>query len=52
MKKETMTIHRALSELKLIDAKIEKSIEAIEPVGLMLDGKLVNDFHKKPNYNQ
>ena len=47
-----MTIHRALSELKLIDAKIEKSIEAIEPVGLMQEGKLVNDFHKKDDFEK
>lgn len=32
-KKETMSLHRGLAELKLIDAKIEKKIEEIQPSG-------------------
>lgn len=38
---EKMTIHRALSELKLIDAKIEKQIGEIVPVGFYQKGKLI-----------
>lgn len=37
-----MTIHRALSELKLIDAKIEKAIASITPTGMHQKEKLVN----------
>lgn len=37
-----VTIHRALSELKLIDAKIEKAIQQIDSVGIYQKGKLVN----------
>lgn len=37
-----MTIHRALCELKLIDAKIEKAIGAISPTGMHQKGKLIN----------
>lgn len=33
MTKQTMTIHRALSELKTIDARTEKEIENFNPVG-------------------
>jgi hypothetical protein len=39
---EKMTIHRALSELKLIDAKIEKAIAGITPTGMHQKEKLVN----------
>lgn len=39
---ERMTIHRALSELKLIDAKIDKAIGAISPTGMHQKGKLIN----------
>ena len=39
--KEKMTIHRALSELKLIDKKITKQISEIDPVGSNQKGKLV-----------
>ena len=39
-----MTIHRALSELKLIDAKIEKQIAEIMPTGVYQAGKLINGF--------
>ncbi len=37
-----MNIHRALNELKLADAKIEKLIKEIEPIGIYQKGKLVN----------
>lgn len=42
MEKQKMTIHRALSELKLIDAKIEKQINEILPSGINQKGKLIN----------
>lgn len=42
MEKQKMTIHRALSELKLIDAKIEKQINELEPNGIHQKGKLIN----------
>lgn len=42
MEKKTMTIHRALSELKLIDARINKQLGEIVPTGVIQKGKLVN----------
>lgn len=42
METETMTIHRALVELKLIDSKIEKKINVIEPLGVNQEGRLIN----------
>lgn len=47
-----MTIHRALSELKLIDARIEKAINVIEPTGLMQVGKPVNGFYAKEDFEK
>lgn len=47
MGKEKMTIHRALSELKLIDSRILKAINVIEPTGLMQKESLVNGFYEK-----
>lgn len=52
MQKEQMTIHRALAELKLIDARIEKGIDAIVPSGVMQPEKLVNQFHKKDDFEK
>lgn len=52
MGKEKMSIHKALSELKIIDDRIEKAIEAIEPVGIMQKEKLVNNFHKKEDFEK
>lgn len=49
---DKMTIHRALSELKLIDARIEKAISAIEPTGVTQKDKLVNQFHKKEDFEK
>ena len=40
--KQTMTIHRALAELKLLDAKIEKQTREFEPCGVHIKGKTVN----------
>jgi len=45
-----MTIHRALSELKLIDAKIEKAIGAISPTGMHQKGKLINGQIKEEDF--
>lgn len=47
-----MTIHRALSELKLIDARIEKAINVVEPTGLMQADKPVNGFYEKNEFEK
>lgn len=39
-----MTIHRALSELKLIDAKIEKQITELTPVAINQVGKKIGGY--------
>lgn len=49
---EKMTIHRALSELKLIDARIEKAINAVEPTGLMQLNKPINGFISKEDFEK
>jgi hypothetical protein len=49
---EKMTIHRALSELKLIDAKIEKAIASILPSGVFQTGKLVNQQFQKEDFER
>lgn len=50
MEKTKMTIHRALAELKLIDSRIEKAINVVEPTGLMQLGKSVNGFYSKDDF--
>jgi hypothetical protein len=50
MEKTKMTIHRALSELKLIDAKIEKQINEIVPTGIYQKGKLINNYIKEEDF--
>lgn len=40
--KTKMTIHRSLAELKVADAKIQKAISEIEPIGIKQEDKLVN----------
>jgi len=52
MTKEKMTLHRALSELKLIDSKIEKSINTIEPSGVAQKGKLVNNVYDQKEFEK
>jgi len=47
-----ITIHRALSELKLIDAKIVKKTEQLEPVGLYQKGKLVGNLIDKDKFEE
>lgn len=49
---EKMTIHRALSELKLIGAKIEKGIEELNPSGIAQSGKLVNGLYIKDEFEK
>ncbi len=45
-----MTIHRALSELKLINKKIEKAYQNLEPVGVYQKDKLVNQRIKQEDF--
>lgn len=52
MEKTKMTIHRALAELKLIDSRIEKAINVVEPTGLMQLGKSVNGFYSKEEFEK
>lgn len=47
---EKMTIHRALAELKTIDDRIEKATLSIEPTGIMQQGKPVNGFYQKDDF--
>ena len=51
MSTEKMTIHRALSELKLIDAKIEKQTAEINPTGIHQKNKLVNGYISEADFN-
>lgn len=51
MTKVKMTIHRGLSELKLIDDRINKGIAAIVPSGVMQKDKKVNNFHDKKDFD-
>jgi hypothetical protein len=44
MEQVKMTIHRALSELKLIDSKIEKGINDIYPVSINQKGKKIDGY--------
>ena len=52
MEKEEMTIHRALAELKMIDAKIDKAIDSIDPTGVMQKDKLVNGLYIKADFEK
>lgn len=49
---EKMTIHRALAELKVIGARIEKGISEIMPSGIMQKDKLVNGSSKKEDFER
>lgn len=51
MEKQKMTIHRALSELKLIDSKIEKQTNEILPTGVYQKGKLINGYFQESEFN-
>jgi len=48
--KEKMSLHRALAELKVIDSRIEKTIDLLEPTGIMQKDKLVNGRYKKEEF--
>lgn len=52
MEKQKMTIHRALSELKLIDAKIVKQTTELIPSGYYQKGKLVMGYMKEEEFNE
>lgn len=45
-----MTIHRALSELKLIDSKIEKQISELLPTGTYQKNKLIFGYIKEEDF--
>ena len=47
---EKMTIHRGLSELKLIDSKVTKQLNELEPVGGYQKGKLINNRIKEEDF--
>lgn len=49
---EKLTIHRALSELKTINARIERLIESLQPSGVMQKGKLVNGTTQLEDFNK
>jgi len=49
---EKITIHRALSELKLIDAKIAKNIQELVPCGIYQKDKLIEGFTKKEDFEK
>lgn len=49
---EKTTIHRALSELKIIDSRIEKAITTIDPSGFVQKDKLVNNFYSKEEFEK
>ncbi len=51
MTKVKMTIHRALAELKLIDAKINKQTQEIAPVAIRQKGKLINGHIEENVFN-
>ncbi len=50
MEKQKMTIHRALSELKLIDSKIEKQISELLPTGTYQKNKLIIGYIKEEDF--
>lgn len=47
---EKITIHRALSELKLIGSKIEKGIEEMIPSGHQQKDRLVNGVYERADF--
>lgn len=47
---EKVTIHRALSELKLIGAKIDKQTLELDPSGIVQKDKLVNGVYKQEDF--
>lgn len=49
---EKMTIHRALTELKMLDKRLEKKISEFIPIGLAQKGKLVNGLHDRKEFEK
>lgn len=49
---EKLTIHRALSELKLIVAKIDKGIEELVPSGIQQMNRPVNGVYEKAEFEK
>lgn len=49
---EKVTIHRALSELKVIGARIDKAIDEIIPSGAQQKDKLVNGNMKREDFEE
>ena len=49
---ERVTIHRALSELKLIGARIQKGIDDLTPSGIVQKDKLVNGVYKRDDFEK
>jgi len=45
-----ITIHRALSELKVIDSKIAKAVHSIDPVGIKQNNKDVNGKYPEAKF--
>jgi len=52
MSKTKISIHRALTELKVIDDRIRKKIEAFSPVGIYKKDKKVNEVHTVDEFNK
>ncbi len=50
--KQKMTLHRALSELKLIDSKIEKQTAQLNVIGIYQKGKLVNQTTLQADFDK
>lgn len=49
---EKMTLHRALSELKVIDARIQNNIDNILPSGIYQKGKLINNIYQEEDFKR
>lgn len=47
-----ISLHRALSELKLIDSKVNKLLIELEPAGIQQKGKPVNGFMDKGEFSR
>ena len=50
MEKQSMTIHRALSELKVIDKRISKNIQSLVPIGAVRKDGLVNNYYNQRDF--
>lgn len=52
MNPQKMTIHRALAELKTIEARIRSKIELFDPIGMARKGQKVNNFWELDDFNK